>query len=118
MLQLNRSSFYYRPVGFDEATLDLMKRIDALFTRHPFFGSRQITGSLRRDGIQVGRHRVRRLMRLMGLETVYKRPNTSKPHPDHPVYPYLLKDRIINRPNQVWCADLTYIPVRMAFFIW
>ena len=89
--------------------------IDQAFTKHPFFGSRQLQAYLRRDGIVVGRHRVRRLMRLMGLEAVYKRPRTSQPHPARRVYPYLLKGMIIDHPNQVWCADITYIPVRRGF---
>jgi putative transposase len=68
-----------------------------------------------RDGVQVGRHRVRRLMRLMGLEVIYQAPRTSYPHPEHRIYPYLLRNRVINRPNQVWCADITYIPVQRGF---
>jgi len=115
MLRLSRSAFYYTPVGLDEETLAVMKAIDRAFTKYPFFGSRQIRAYLRREGIVVGRHRVRRLMRLMGLEAVYKRPRTSQPHPAHRVYPYLLKGAVIDRPNQVWCADITYIPVRRGF---
>ncbi len=115
MLQLSRSAFYYTPVGLDEETLVVMKAIDRAFTKYPFFGSRQIRAYLRREGIVVGRHRVRRLTRLMGLEAVYKRPRTSQPHPAHRVYPYLLKGTVIDRPNQVWCADITYIPVRHGF---
>lgn len=116
ILELSRSAFYYTPVGIDEETLVIMTAIDQAFTKHPFFGSRQLQAYLRRDGIVVGRHRVRRLMRLMGLEAVYKRPRTSQPHPTHRVYPYLLKGMIIDHPNQVWCADITYIPVRRGFF--
>jgi putative transposase len=93
----------------------IMTAIDQAFTKYPFFGSRQLRAYLRRDGIVVGRHRVRRLMRLMGLEAVYKRPRTSQPHPARRVYPYLLKGMIIDHPNQVWCADITYIPVRRGF---
>ena len=115
MLQLSRSTFYYAPVGIDEETLAIMKTIDRAFTKYPFFGSRQIRAYLRRDGVIVGRHRVRRLMGLMGLEAVYKRPKTSQPHPAHRIYPYLLKGMVIDRPNQVWCADITYIPVRRGF---
>ena len=115
ILELSRSAFYYTPVGIDEETLVIMTAIDQAFTKHPFFGSRQLQAYLRRDGIVVGRHRVRRLMRLMGLEAVYKRPRTSQPHPTHRVYPYLLKGMIIDHPNQVWCADITYIPVRRGF---
>jgi len=115
LVRLSRSAFYYAPVGFDEETLAMTAAIDKVFTKHPFFGSRQIAAYLRRDGICVGRHRVRRLMRLMGLEAIYKRPRTSRPHLAHPVYPYLLKNMIIDRSNQVWCADITFIPVRRGF---
>jgi putative transposase len=115
MLQLSRSAFYYTPVGLDEETLAIMKAIDQVFTKYPFFGSRQLRAYLRREGIVVGRHRVRRLMCLMGLEAIYKRPRTSQPHPAHRIYPYLLRGMVIDRPNQVWCADITYIPVRRGF---
>ena len=115
ILELSRSAFYYTPVGIDEETLVIMAAIDQAFTKYPFFGSRQLQAYMGRDGIVVGRHRVRRLMRLMGLEAVYKRPRTSQPHPARRVYPYLLKGMIIDHPNQVWCADITYIPVRRGF---
>ncbi len=115
IINLNRSSFYYAPMGVNAETLALMKNIDRVFTAHPFFGSRQITAYLAGEGIKAGRHRVRRLMRLMGLEAIYKRPNTSKAHPQHPVYPYLLRKMKIERPNQVWCSDITFIPVKGGF---
>jgi len=115
LVKLSRSAFYYEPVGIDNETLAVMRAIDKAFTKHPFFGSRQIAAYLRRDGIRVGRHRVRRLMRIMGLEAIYKRPKTSQPHPAHPIYPYLLRNMIIDRPNQVWCADITFVPVRHGF---
>jgi len=115
LLNLSRSAFYYKPVGIDDKTLSVMKAIDRVFTQYLFFGSRQICATLRREGVVVGRHRARRLMRLMGLEAIYKRPRTSKPHPAHPIYPYLLRGLTINRPNQVWCADITFIPVRRGF---
>lgn len=115
LVDLSRSAFYYAPVGFDPATLELMITIDRVFTKYPFFGSRQIAAYLRRDGIVVGRHRTRRLMAKMGLEAIYKRPRTSQRHPRHPVYPYLLRKMVIERPNQVWCADITFIPVRHGF---
>jgi putative transposase len=115
LVKLSRSAFYYTPVGVDDETLAVMNSIDRVFTKYPFFGSRQITAYLRRDGIIVGRHRVRRLMRIMGLEAIYRRPRTSQPHPAHPIYPYLLKNLGIDRPNQVWCADITFIPVRHGF---
>ena len=115
LVQLSRSAFYYAPVGVSSDTLAVMKEIDWVFTKYPFFGSRQITAYLRREGIVVGRHRVRRLMAKMGLEAIYKRPRTSQPHPQHPVYPYLLRKMQIDRPNQVWCADITFVPVKHGF---
>ena len=115
VLNISRSTLYYRPLPATEETLALMKEIDKLFTKYPFFGSRQIAVWLARDGIRVGRHRVRRLMRLMGLEAVYKRPKTSQPHPAHPVFPYLLKGMEITRSNQVWCSDITFIPVSRGY---
>ncbi len=92
-----------------------MRRIDELFLKYPFYGSRQMARQLRRDGVCVGRHRIRRLMRLMGLEAIYQAPKTSEPHPAHRIYPYLLKGMTIDRPNQVWCADITYVPVQRGF---
>lgn len=115
LLKISRSSLYYTPVGFDAATLELMNEIDRVFTKYPFFGSRQIAAYLPRSGFHAGRHRVRRLMGIMGLQAVYKGPNTSKKHHRHPVYRYLLRSLPITRPNQVWCSDITYIPVRRGF---
>jgi putative transposase len=115
VLSISRSSFYYAPKGESPENLALMRRIDGLFLKYPFFGSRQMARQLRREGVRVGRHRVRRLMHLMGLEAIYQAPKTSAPHPAHRVYPYLLKGMTIDRPNQVWCADITYIPVQRGF---
>ena len=115
LVSLSRSTFYYTPVGIDAGTLAMMKEIDRVFTKYPFFGSRQIAAYLRREGIVVGRHRVRRLMAKMGLKTIYKRPRTSQPHPQHPVYPYLLRKMQIDRPNHVWCADITFVPLKNGF---
>ena len=115
LLSLSRSSFYYAAKGESEANLALMRRIDELFLKYPFFGSCQMVRRLRRDGLGVGRHRVRRLMRLMGLEAIYQTPRTSDPHPTHRIYPYLLRELAISRANQVWCADITYIPVQRGF---
>ena len=115
LLTISRSSFYYAPKGESPVNLALMRRIDELFLKYPFYGSRQMVRQLRRDGVRAGRHRVRRLMRLMGLQAIYQAPRTSDPHPSHRVYPYLLKGMAIERPNQVWCADITYIPVRRGF---
>jgi putative transposase len=114
-VQLSRSAFYYTPVGIDTDTLAMMKEIDRVFTKYPFFGSIQIAAYLRREGTVVGRHRVRRLMARMGLEAIYKRPRTSQPHPQHAVFPYLLRKMQIDRSNQVWCADITFVPVRKGF---
>ena len=115
VLAISRSSFYYAPKGESPENLALMRRIDELFMKYPFYGSRQMVRQLRREAVCVGRHRVRRLMRLMGLEAIYQAPRTSDPHPAHRVYPYLLRGMVIDRPNQVWCADITYIPVQRGF---
>jgi putative transposase len=115
ILSISRSSFYYRLKGESASSLALMRHIDELFLKHPFYGSRQMVRQLRRDGVCIGRHRVRRLMRLMGLSAIYQKPRTSDPHPAHRIYPYLLKRMKIDRPNQVWCADITYIPVQRGF---
>ena len=115
VLSISRSSFYYAPKAESLENLALMRRIDALFMKYPFYGSRQMVRQLRREAVRVGRHRVRRLMRLMGLEAIYQAPRTSTPHPVHRVYPHLLKGLVVDRPNQVWCADITYIPVQRGF---
>ena len=115
LLELSRSSVYYRPVGESAQTLALMRRIDELYLQYPFYGSRQMVRHLAREGVRVGRHRVRRLMRLLGLEAIYRKPRTSVANPEHRVYPYLLRGLTIERPNQVWCADITYIPVQGGF---
>jgi len=115
LLKISRSSIYYTPVGFDQATIELMHEIDRIFTKYPFFGSRQIAAYLPQSGFSAGRHRVRRLMGIMGLQAIYKGPNTSKKHPQHKIWPYLLRKLPITRPNHVWCSDITYIPVRNGF---
>lgn len=115
LLKISRSLLYYTPVGVNAETLDLMNEIDRVFTKYPFFGSRQIAAYLPKNGFYAGRHRVRRLMSIMGLQAIYKGPNTSKKHPEHRIYPYLLRKLPITRPNHVWCSDITYIPVRRGF---
>jgi putative transposase len=115
LLHLNRSGVYYRPVPQSEANLALMRLIDAQFLETPYYGSRQMTWYLRRLGYEVGRKRVRRLMAIMGLRAVYQKPRTSVPHPEHRKYPYLLRDLVIELPNQVWCSDITYIPMKRGF---
>jgi len=115
VLAISQSSFYYAPTGESLENLALMRRLDELFLKYPFYGSRQMVRQLRREGLCIGRHRVRRLMRLMGLEAIYQTPRTSDPHPAHRIYPYLLRGMAIDRPNRVWCADITYIPIQRGF---
>jgi len=115
LLKVARSTLYYQavPVGSDE--LAVMRLIDELHLEYPFYGSRRMAVVLRDDGWAVNRKRAQRLMRVMGLEAIYQKPNTSRSHPDHKVYPYLLRGLIIDRPNQVWCADITYVPMAKGF---
>ena len=115
LLQISRSGRYYQPIGESAPTLALMRLIDETFLDCPHYGSRQMMRHLHRLGHRVGRNRVVRLMRRMGLRAIYQKPNTSAPHPEHRVYPYLLRDLAIVRPNQVWCSDITYIPMRRGF---
>ena len=115
LLGIARSSFYYQPQPSSSAELDLLNRVDRIFTEHPVYGSRRLQVALLREGIPVGRRRVRRLMRKLGLAAVRPKRNTSKPHPEHKIYPYLLRDRAIDQPNQVWSADITYIPMHRGF---
>lgn len=111
LLDVSRSSVYYVPVEPDPEELELMRRIDEIHLEFPFYGSRSIARELRGKGYRTNRKRVQRLMRLMGLESVAPKPNTSKPNQEHPVYPYLLRGLPISRPNQVWATDITYIPL-------
>jgi len=115
LLELNRSTLYYSPIGPNEQTLELLKAIDRIFTGAPFFGARRIQACLREDGHEVSRNRVRRLMKVLGLEAIYPRPRTSDACPEHKIYPYLLRGLEIYRPNQVWSTDITYIPMRKGF---
>ncbi len=115
LVGIARSSFYFKPKGENVGNLELMRIIDKQFLDTPWYGSRQMARWLRRQGHGVGRKRVRRLMRQMGLAPIYQAPKTSQPHPQHRVYPYLLRGMSIIRPNQVWCADITYIPMRRGF---
>ena len=115
LVSISRSTFYSAPAPMNEATLGLMRTIDKAFLEMPWYGSRQMARHLRRLGHVVGRRRVRRLMRIMGLTPIYQKPKTSEPHPQHPIYPYLLRNLTIDRPNHVWCADVTYIPMRRGF---
>lgn len=115
LLSLNRSSLYYSAVPVDPEDIRLMDAIDREFTQCPFYGVRKITQELRKDGYAVGRKRVRRLMRLMGLMPIFPTRNTSRRNWDHQVYPYLLRGVVINRVNQVWSMDITYIKIGSGF---
>jgi putative transposase len=115
LVSISRSGFYHRPAGETALNLELMRLVDAQFLETPWYGSRQMVRHLRREGYVVGRKRIRRLMAKMGLTPIYQRPRTSTPHPDHQVFPYLLRELVIGRPNQVWCADITYLPMRRGF---
>jgi len=115
LLGVNRSSLYYEPVESDAEELALMQRMDALHLRHPFFGSRMMTQTLKAQGVAINRKRVQRLMRVMALESTAPKPNTSKAAPEHMVYPYLLRNLKISRVSQVWASDITYIPMARGF---
>jgi putative transposase len=115
MLRVARSTLYYRPTPVSPDDLRVMRRIDEQYLSTPYYGARRMVVELRRDGLEVNRKRVRRLMRVMGIEAIYQKPNTSRRDPDHKVYPYLLRGLAIERVNQVWCADITYIPMSKGF---
>ncbi|HON01168.1 MAG TPA: IS3 family transposase, partial [Acidobacteriota bacterium] len=116
LLSLPRSSYYYEPMGTESVeNLRLMRRIDELYLKRPFFGSPRMTDWLRDLGWVVNEKRVARLMRVMGLQALVPGPHTSRPHPQHRVYPYLLRSLRVQAPNQVWCADITYLPLRLGY---
>ncbi|GJL55587.1 MAG: transposase [Nitrospirales bacterium] len=115
LLSISRSSWYYNPKGEPPFNLKLMRVMDEQFLATPYYGSRQMARWLKRQGYSIGRHRVRRLMRVMGLRTIYQKPRTSQPHPHHQIYPYLLQNLTIQKANQVWCTDITYIPIKRGF---
>ena len=116
MLNISRSSVYYKCKKVKKEGLELMRIIDEQYLKTPVYGSRSMRSYLRRLGYNtINRKRVQRLMRLMGLEAIYPKPKTSKPHPEHKIYPYLLRGLKIDRPNQVWAADITYIPLERGF---
>ena len=114
-LGISRSSIYYKPRPVSCADLALMRRIDELHLEYPFAGSRMLQGLLIGEGYKVGRLHIRTLMKRMGIEAIYRRPNTSRPAPGHKVYPYLLRNLAITSPNQVWATDITYIPMARGF---
>jgi putative transposase len=115
LLTLARSTLYYQPKGESAENLRFMEIIDEQFLETPWYGSRQMARYMKRNNHTCGRHRVRRLMRLMRWVPIYQEPNTSKKHPQHKIWPYLLRNVVINRSNQVWCADVTYIPMQRGF---
>lgn len=115
LVGISRSAFYGPTAAETPLNLSLMRLIDEQFLETPWYGSRQMARHLRRQGYSVGRKRIRRLMRKMGLQAVYQRPRTTVPHPEHKKWPYLLRGLDIIRPNHVWCADITYIPMRRGF---
>ena len=115
LLNLSRSQLYYEPRPVPAAELAIMRRIDALHLNYPFAGSRMLRDMLRSEGVSIGREMVAAVMRRMGIEALYRRPNTSKPEPGHKIYPYLLRGLTIDRPNQVWAMDITYIPMARGF---
>ena len=115
LVSVSRSTFYREPAPETALNLMLMRLVDEQFLETPWYGSRQMARYLRRQGHTVGRERVRRLMAKMGLAAIYQRPRTTIPHPAHRIYPYLLRDLVIDQPNQVWCTDITYIPMRRGF---
>jgi len=115
ILALSRSSLYYEAVPVSDRDIELMRLIDEIHLKHPYMGSRSIRDQLQDKGHQVGRQHVSTLMKKMGITAMYKKPKTSKPHPDHKVYPYLLRGLEITRANQVWAADITYIPMARGF---
>lgn len=115
LLGLNRSNLYYPAAGESEENLQLMRLLDEQYTKTPFYGVLKMTEFLRQQGYEVNPKRVRRLLRTMGLEAIYPKPGTSQPHPDHRVYPYLLRDVVVNRCDQVWSTDITYIRLASGF---
>jgi len=115
LLLVSRSSCYYNPKGESSENLELMKKIDEIYLKYPFYGSRQMSLHLKKEGKSASRHKIRRLMRVMGISAIYQKPNTSKKNSQHKIYPYLLRDKVISKANEVWCSDITYIPINRGF---
>ncbi len=115
LMGLNRSTLYYQPAPESRFNLEVMQWIDTQYLKTPFYGYRRMTAGLQRDGYAVNRKRVQRLMRLMGIMALYPQPKTSNRHPQHKIWPYLLKNMTIKQPDQVWCTDITYIPMPRGF---
>lgn len=115
LVSISRSSYYYQGKGESQQNVEFMRLIDEQFLKTPWYGSRQMTSHLRREGHTVNRKRIKRLMKEMGIQAVYQHPRTSIPHSEHKIFPYLLRGKVIDSPNQVWCSDITYIPMRRGF---
>ena len=115
LLEISRTAYYYQPCPETEANLQLMRQLDELHLEHPVYGSRRLTVLLGRRGCSVNRKRVVRLLRLMGIEAIYPRRHLSQPGEGHEIFPYLLNGLTINGPNQVWCSDITYVPMAYGF---
>jgi putative transposase len=115
VLDISRSTVYYEPRPISEEDLWLMRRLDELHLNYPFAGSRMLRGLLWQQGLEVGRRHIKTLMKRMGIEAIYRKPNTSKPAPGHKIYPYLLRGLTVTRPGQVWAMDITYIPMARGF---
>ena len=115
VLEISRSTVYYEPRPISEEDLWLMRRIDELHLNYPFAGSRMLRGLLWQQGLEVGRRHIKTLMKRMGIEAIYRKPNTSKPAPGHKIYPYLLRDLAVTRSNQAWAMDITYVPMEHGF---
>lgn len=115
LLEIGRSSYYYQAVPLLQADVDLMRLIDEIHLKYPFYGSRKVREELKGRGFKVGRGHVRTLMRKMGIEALYQKPRLSEPHPGHKIYPYLLRNLEITRANQVWAADICYLPMAKGF---
>jgi putative transposase len=115
ILKLSRSGLYYQPRPVPPADLAIMRRMDELHLDYPFAGSRMLRDLLRGEGVEIGRQHVTTLMKRLGIQAIYRRPNTSKPAPGHKIYPYLLRSVAVERPNQAWAMDITYIPMARGF---
>jgi len=115
ILELSRSSLYYKAVPVNARDLELMKLMDEIHLKHPYWGSRSIRDELREQGYKIGRGHVSTLMKKVGIAAIYQKPRLSKPHPGHKIYPYLLRGMEITRANQVWAADITYLPMARGF---
>ncbi len=115
LLELNRSSYYFKPKGFDAEDYAIMRKMDEIFTEHPYYGTRRMKHVLRIEGYKIGRKRIKRYYEILGMEAIYPKMNLSRRNQAHKVYPYLLKGLEIERPNQVWSADITFVRLRQGF---